>query len=96
MTEAQMKLSPLRKISSETTTESLLSATIARLQSPKKPPKKAPKIRKVNEYIIFYDEVLGEGQFGKVVKAQLASDLIDVQDSNTERQRVASTVDSSK
>ena len=39
-------------------------------------------IRKVNEYIIFYNEVLGQGQFGTVVKAQRASDLIEDQDSN--------------
>jgi len=37
---------------------------------------RAPKIRKVNNYIIFYDEVIGQGQFGTVVKAQLASDLL--------------------
>lgn len=30
---------------------------------------KTPKIRKVNGYIIFYDEVIGQGQFGTVVKA---------------------------
>ena len=38
--------------------------------------KNTPKIRKVNGYIIFYDEVIGRGQFGTVVKAQLASDLL--------------------
>lgn len=31
--------------------------------------KAPPKIRKVNDYIIFYDEILGKGQFGTVVKA---------------------------
>ena len=30
---------------------------------------RAPKIRKVNNYIIFYDDVIGKGQFGTVVKA---------------------------
>ena len=30
---------------------------------------RTPKIRKVNGYIIFYDEVIGQGQFGTVVKA---------------------------
>ena len=43
----------------------------------KRPP---PQVRKVNDFIIFLDEVLGEGQYGKVCKAQLASDLLqDVQ-----------------
>ena len=36
-----------------------------------------PKIRKLNEFIIFYDEVIGQGQFGLVVKAQLLSDLLE-------------------
>ena len=27
------------------------------------------KVRKVNGYIIFFDEVIGQGQFGTVVKA---------------------------
>ena len=37
---------------------------------------RAPKVRKVNGYIIFYDEVIGQGQFGTVVKAQLAADIL--------------------
>ena len=35
-----------------------------------------PKIRKVNNYVIFYDEVIGKGAFGTMVKVQLAKDLI--------------------
>ena len=35
-----------------------------------------PTIRKVNDYLVFYDEVLGKGQFGTVVKAQLAVDVL--------------------
>ena len=31
--------------------------------------KRAPQVRKVNDFIIFMDEVLGEGQYGKVCKA---------------------------
>ena len=30
---------------------------------------RAPRIRKVNGYIIFYDDVIGQGQFGTVCKA---------------------------
>lgn len=37
---------------------------------------RTPKIRKVKNYIIFYDEIIGKGQFGTVYKAQLASDLL--------------------
>ena len=37
---------------------------------------RTPKIRKVNGYIIFYDDIIGQGQFGTVCKAQLASDLL--------------------
>ena len=36
-------------------------------------------MRKVNDYIIFYDDVIGKGSFGTVVKAQLAADLMDKQ-----------------
>ena len=59
-------------------------------------PKKVPKICKVNEYIVFYDEVLGWGQFGTVVKAQLASDLVDNSDAKGATPTVRSTVDLSK
>ena len=46
------------------------SATkLGRLSSGLKISSKVPKIRKVNEYIIYFDEVLGKGQFGTVVKA---------------------------
>lgn len=37
---------------------------------------KQPQVRKVNDFIVYMDEVLGEGQYGKVCKAQLASDLL--------------------
>ena len=37
---------------------------------------KQPQVRKVNDFIVFMDEVLGEGQYGKVCKAQLAADLL--------------------
>ena len=37
---------------------------------------KTPKVRKVNGFIVYYDDIIGEGQFGTVVKAQLASDLL--------------------
>ena len=30
----------------------------------------------MNDFIVYMDEVLGEGQYGKVCKAQLASDLL--------------------
>ena len=49
--------------------------------SPKLSGSVLPRIRRVNDYIIFFDEVLGIGEFGTVVKAQLASDLTDPQDS---------------
>ena len=34
----------------------------------------APKVRKVNGFLVFIDDVLGVGQYGKVVKAQLESE----------------------
>lgn len=37
---------------------------------------KPPQVRKVNDFIVFMDDVLGEGQYGKVCKAQLAVDLL--------------------
>ena len=37
---------------------------------------KQPQVRKVNDFIVFMDDVLGEGQYGKVCKAQLANDLL--------------------
>ena len=30
---------------------------------------KVPQVRKVNNFVIFLDEVLGQGQYGKVCKA---------------------------
>ena len=85
---------PMKNLSSETTAESSgVSETLIR---PFRASSTVPKIRKVNEYIIFYDEVLGEGEFGIVVKAQRASDLDANQDSNAGKQIVAPTVDQSK
>ena len=58
---------------------------------------RAPKVRKVNGYIIFYDEVIGQGQFGTVVKAQLATDLLKESDRKSGSAPVVrSTVDASK
>ena len=54
---------------------------------------RTPKIRKVNNYIIFFDEVIGQGQFGTVVKAQLASDLLGESQRKVGQQVVRSTVD---
>ena len=58
---------------------------------------RTPKVRKVNNFIIFYDELIGKGQFGTVVKAQLASDLIPQDDRDKKgQQTVRSTVDPKK
>ena len=54
---------------------------------------RTPKIRKVNNYIIFFDEVIGQGQFGTVVKAQLASDLLGESQRKVGQQVVRSTAD---
>ena len=35
---------------------------------------KQPTVRKVNGYLIYIDDYLGEGQYGKVCKAQKISD----------------------
>jgi hypothetical protein len=35
---------------------------------------RAPQIRKVNGYLVYFDALLGEGVYGKVVKCYLASD----------------------
>ena len=64
--------------------------------SPKFSGSVSPRIRRVNDYIIFFDEVLGIGEFGTVYKAQLASDLTDPQNSEAERLKVRPTVDESK
>ena len=40
-----------------------------------KPTKRQPKIRKVNGYIVYFDEIIGSGQFGRVVKAQMINEL---------------------
>ena len=37
-------------------------------------PKTSPNVRKVNGFLIYMDEFLGEGQYGKVVKAQKIED----------------------
>ena len=36
-----------------------------------------PKIRQVNDFIVYHDEIIGQDGLGTIVKAQLASDLID-------------------
>lgn len=41
-------------------------------RKPKAP--KQPNVRKVNDFLIYMDDVLGEGQYGKVVKAQKIAD----------------------
>lgn len=38
-------------------------------------PKKPSNIRQVKGYLVFFDEQLGKGQFGAVVKARLQSEL---------------------
>ena len=56
-----------------------------------------PQVRKVNGFIVFVDDVLGEGQYGKVCKAQLASDIMKKQEGpQMKQQAVRSTVDSTK
>ena len=56
----------------------------------------------MNDFIVYMDEVLGEGQYGKVCKAQLASDLLTETTSKkgnadgAKRQAVRSTVDPTK
>ena len=58
---------------------------------------KKPRIRKVNGYIIYYDELIGQGQFGTVVKAQLASDVLPSAQSAMKNDHVVrSTVDHTK
>lgn len=52
-------------------------------------------MRKVNGFIVFVDDVLGEGQYGKVCKAQLASDLLQ-NVNGSKQQAVRSTVDPTK
>lgn len=60
-------------------------------------------MRKVNDYIIFLDEVIGSGSFGTVCKAQKASDLVKSEASpskglaqNEGKTKVRSTVDPDK
>ena len=59
-----------------------------------------PQVRKVNGFIVFVDDVLGEGQYGKVCKAQLASDIMQNQNPDSQglmkQQAVRSTVDVTK
>ena len=80
-----------RQHSKESKPDSTVSEALTRPAS-----SSIPRIRKVNEYIIFYDEVLGQGQFGKVVKAQRASDLATNQESFDGKQIVAPNVDQTK
>ena len=39
-----------------------------------KPQEKQPNVRKVNGFLVYMDEQLGEGQYGKVCKAQKIAD----------------------
>jgi len=52
-------------------------------------------VRKVNDFIVFMDDVLGEGQYGKVCKAQLAAELLS-SINGSKQQAVRSTVDITK
>ena len=61
------------------------------------------QVRKINDYIVFLDEVIGKGSFGTVVKAQKAADLIQPEPGSAKgstktggKQTVRSTVDPSK
>lgn len=45
--------------------------------------KKKPTTRKVTDYIMYVEEVLGIGQFGKVVKAQKQSEVKDSKNPKT-------------
>lgn len=47
----------------------LTPKNFGRLSQSMRVSRKVPKVVKVDEYIVFYDEVLGKGQFGTVVKA---------------------------
>ena len=76
MNKQKARRTPTRRESSAATAESLCIS-----QHLSTSPSRVPKIRKVNEYLIYYDEVLGKGQFGTVVKAQLATESSDAQDS---------------
>ena len=40
-------------------------------------PVRQPLIRKVNGYLVYVEDVLGIGQYGKVCKAKLAADARD-------------------
>ena len=64
-----IQTTPTLASSSNTDTSLCKINKLGRLSSGLKTSSKVPKIRKVNEYIIYFDEVLGKGQFGTVVKA---------------------------
>jgi len=49
-----------------------LGASMPENQAKKK--RKAPSIRKVTDYLVYVEEVLGIGQYGKVCKAQKQED----------------------
>ena len=48
--------------------------------------KRQPNIRKVNDFIVYYDEIISTDKQGAVVKAQKVADLID--ESNTKHERL--------
>ena len=58
MIEQSYKHCPMRNLSSVATVESSVTSE-TRATPLKASSKKVPKIRRVKEYIIFYDEVLG-------------------------------------
>ena len=51
---------------------------------------------KVNDYVIFQDEVIGKGNYGTVVKAQKASDLVDTHQSTGLSLIIRPSIDYSK
>lgn len=70
-------------------------ANTGRRAPARRPQGRQPQVRKVNDFIVFMDDVLGEGQYGKVCKAQLASDLLQSV-KGVKQQAVRSTVDPEK
>ena len=55
-----------------------------------------PRVCQVKEYIVFLDQVIGKGQFGTVVKAQRAADLLSSDDNSSKSKFVKPCLDNSK
>ena len=54
-------------------------------------------MRKVNDYFVFVDEILGEDQYGKVCKAQQAHDLLqNVNGDGSKQKTIRPTADTTK